>query len=1163
MKELYIGNINFRATESQVEHVLNEFSNSRLKSFSLIRDRGFGFALFENDEDADVLLEASENGIECMGRILSISPSRGKRKSVRNVEDGLMSSLEPSFEIESLELGRWGGGRRQKTRNRNKKSKRNTDFTWTFLSAWSYNDQGNDLIRPTLQVSDYKEAFIIKGFRLQGDREYKEKRVKILFRSLTNKSHSIVIEKNNDTSEKVTVYITLNYSPELYRHKFDQEKTDEISWDLSFILSILDSTRDEWSRTTDWTKDVNAFGNYLVYKMVLKTNFQNFQSTFNKLPIPGTKESFLQCNVKSIKIVDDNSYLENHVYNILPFEISYKLECLMSRGILSASEIHEHKFGYKLKETLDQDKFNYVWHALNYMKHSYWNPGYEHYNARPIYEYDNALKNFNGEPLIWHPSNPKITIKTKDRYAWVYHAYITPTKIYFEDPTYEQSNRILRKYEEHYDRFLRVTFVDENEENIYIRDGEVDITKKRILQKLKHGFKVAGRHYQFLAFSSSQLRESSCWYVCNKEICGFTADQIRKEMGDFSLIKSPSLYAARMGQCFTTTISTVTIPSDQIVKIPDLEITINGKKQNFSDGCGKISMDLARKVIKKYMGVRYIKDEVPSVYQIRFGGSKGVVALDNTLEGEQICVRPSQKKFEAPDSLDFEIAKTVRSPLPAYLNRQIILLLSNLGIPNGVFLDLQQEMINNINLVINDREKATDVVRHSSGTKECSHVIKTILSMLDDGVNIEDEPFLKGYLECKRLFALNNLRYRARIFMPNAYLLMGVVDETGILEPNQIYVHTSTIVSQHRTFKGDRNKKVKRERKVWTGPAVITRNPCMHPGDMRIVEAVDVIELEHLKNCVVFSQRGERPLPNCLGGGDLDGDEFFVCFDERLFFPEESMFEPMNYDPPGRKEIEETININHICEFFADFLINNRLGIIGNLHLAFADFIGLESEECLTLADLHSKAVDFNKSGIPVTDKLPELKNYPDFMEKKVKESYQSQGILGLLYRKIQLTKSEDDPLLIYDTVSGLKVNEEYLYEGYMGHLEKALHYRSQYNRSIRSIMDKFGVQTEPEIISSNILQKMNGRKTYDVREKISNEISHIIYEFRMMRIPVTDESKALASAWYYVTYKQNDDEFYDEGRDEREEDLLLLSFPWVVSDLLLKIREENLNINS
>ncbi|CAJ0628447.1 15041_t:CDS:1 [Entrophospora sp. SA101] len=146
MKELYIGNINFRATESQVEHVLNEFSNSRLKSFSLIRDRGFGFALFENDEDADVLLEASENGIECMGRILSISPSRGKRKSVRNVEDGLMSSLEPSFEIESLELGRWGGGRRQKTRNRNKKSKRNTDFTWTFLSAWSYNDQGKTLL---------------------------------------------------------------------------------------------------------------------------------------------------------------------------------------------------------------------------------------------------------------------------------------------------------------------------------------------------------------------------------------------------------------------------------------------------------------------------------------------------------------------------------------------------------------------------------------------------------------------------------------------------------------------------------------------------------------------------------------------------------------------------------------------------------------------------------------------------------------------------------------------------------------------------------------------------------------------------------------------------------------------------------------------------------
>ncbi len=39
---------------------------------------------------------------------------------------------------------------------------------------------------------------------------------------------------------------------------------------------------------------------------------------------------------------------------------------------------------------------------------------------------------------------------------------ITPTSICPLGPDYEQSNRVLRKYEEHLDRFLRVSFVEEN-----------------------------------------------------------------------------------------------------------------------------------------------------------------------------------------------------------------------------------------------------------------------------------------------------------------------------------------------------------------------------------------------------------------------------------------------------------------------------------------------------------------------------------------------------------------------------------------------------------------------------------------------------------------------------------------------------------------------------
>ena len=46
--------------------------------------------------------------------------------------------------------------------------------------------------------------------------------------------------------------------------------------------------------------------------------------------------------------------------------------------------------------------------------------------------------------------------------AQIYRAIVTPTKIYIVGPDPEVSNRVLRHYSQHLDRFLRVTFMDEN-----------------------------------------------------------------------------------------------------------------------------------------------------------------------------------------------------------------------------------------------------------------------------------------------------------------------------------------------------------------------------------------------------------------------------------------------------------------------------------------------------------------------------------------------------------------------------------------------------------------------------------------------------------------------------------------------------------------------------
>ena len=55
---------------------------------------------------------------------------------------------------------------------------------------------------------------------------------------------------------------------------------------------------------------------------------------------------------------------------------------------------------------------------------------------------------------------------------------------------------------------------------------------------------------------------------------------------------------------------------------------------------------------------------------------------------------------------------------------------------------------------------------------------------------------------------------------------------------------------------------------VLRGPVVVTRNPCLHPGDVRQLEAVDVPGLHHLVDCIVFPRQGSRPHPNEMAGNE-------------------------------------------------------------------------------------------------------------------------------------------------------------------------------------------------------------------------------------------------------------------------------------------------------
>lgn len=97
-----------------------------------------------------------------------------------------------------------------------------------------------------------------------------------------------------------------------------------------------------------------------------------------------------------------------------------------------------------------------------------------------------------------------------------FHVNVTPTTMHLDGPFPEQSNRVIRAFgAEHQDCFLRVCFVDESHLQ-YRLDHEIDsreFIKSRIGPLFYNGLKIAGRRFDFLAYSQSALKEHAVWWV--------------------------------------------------------------------------------------------------------------------------------------------------------------------------------------------------------------------------------------------------------------------------------------------------------------------------------------------------------------------------------------------------------------------------------------------------------------------------------------------------------------------------------------------------------------------------------------------------------------------------------------------------------------------------
>ncbi|OAP59082.1 hypothetical protein AYL99_06380 [Fonsecaea erecta] len=751
--------------------------------------------------------------------------------------------------------------------------------------------------------------------------------------------------------------------------------------------------------------------------------------------------------------------------------------------------------------------------------------------------------------------------------AEIHHATVTATGILFHTPSVEITNRIVRKYRRLSDRFLRVRFEDDpyrGQTRLYpATNGRMKLVFDRVRRTLKNGIVLGDRHYEFLAWGNSQLREHGAYFFASSKNPVITAESIRRDMGTFDHEKVVAKRAARMGQCFSTTkpVPVLSRNSWKRDPIPDI---INGM-YTFTDGVGKIS-PLAAQLVKTNLNLE--GEHLPSAYQFRLGGCKGVLAVDPKLNGVDIKIRPSQYKFSC-ESDELEIIRVSEYWQP-FLNRQLILVLSALGVPDRVFLHKQSDCIEALDAALVNDVAALKALRT---TVDPNSITLSVAALIEAGFSQIHEPFVASLLRLWRAWTLKYLKEKAKIPITQGAFVLGVVDETKTLRGHINEIQPKPDASRQEKEKSlpeifiQYTDPVKGVRRIVEGICVIARNPSLHRGDVRVVKAVNVPHLRHHCDVVVMPATGDRDLPSMCSGGDLDGDDYIVSWDPDLI-PSEWNAEPFHYNAPEPIQ-KEKISVDDVINFFYDYMQNDFLGKIANAHLAAADYLydGINSEQCLKLVELHSLAVDYPKTGVPAEmGRDLERNNWPHFMEKKRLGQYRSRKILGQLYDAVERAKFKphwsgtfDRRILIHPPADGI--------------METVSNLKKSYDESMRRIMAQHQIGSEFEVWSTFVLHHSKVSGDFKFHEEIGQHARNLkeqYYEAFCQEAGGYDAEKLkpFAIAAYHITHnelreaqaQQQDNGGVESQIDDLNEsspaatDMPFISFPWVLQDTLVKI---------
>lgn len=466
------------------------------------------------------------------------------------------------------------------------------------------------------------------------------------------------------------------------------------------------------------------------------------------------------------------------------------------------------------------------------------------------------------------------------------------------------------------------------------KDNKNEI-KECIRKLLKDGIKVKIdekiEYYCYIGSSNSGRRESNFWAVEKKNFDKLNLKNFLNYFGDFCKFKQIQKLNKRYSLLYTTSKPFMKIKRTEYKIIEDV------KENNFcfTDGIGIIRKKFCEE-ISKSLNLEYTS----YVFQIRMGGFKGVLTAFsdeifdlncpkdlNDRDNVKILFRKSQEKF---DSHDFElniVSWAINVTPPANLNSEIIMVLD--GIANGnevrnYFIKLFEDHFSEMEKCFTDPKKALAKFANTDTLNEFTHKYKMILLACRKDLIQELDP--KQYKIISDILIEQNLykiitKRNINIQLEKSAYFIGVIDETGELEEDEVYVAFYNRLQNIEYLDGIN--------------VAICKMPCYSVTEIRKVRTKKVDKLSHLVNCVVFSKKGTRPLTNILSGGDLDGDLYFVTWNDHLTNFENSkkeFFYPEDKSEDSNKQKIDINKIDHLHKelinvFVDQVLDENSLGL--------------------------------------------------------------------------------------------------------------------------------------------------------------------------------------------------------------------------------------------